>query len=1393
MPLQDIQKQFLKRCAESPAFFISQLAYIQHPTFGKMRFNLFDYQINAIRDFLKYRFNIFHKVRQCFVAGTPVWTPKGPIPIESLKPGDIVYTYDLNSKQIMQQPIIRVIDNGISNDIVEVRSKTGHRVNCTSDHRYLVDGNWVEANKITKDDVLTEVYDAPRYGKPLHPSDPILLGYLLTDGCCRESGFYFSNTRFKYLLDYQKHLTRRVGRQAKIKKQHSKGNRHKLDAYRIYGYGNDRKLLEDYDLCGKIRDQKLIPQAVFEWGNQHIAQLLSRMFAGDGWYSGRDDEESKRGCGNEIGICSESLLVLQQIRLLLSRFHISASIYPCSGKKGSIHKLRILDATNINRFVEQIGIFGKNLRKAQTRGFHFNRKVGAVRSVIPVQGEARIYDLEVPPHHNFIVDGAVVHNSGVSTLCGAFALWRGMFFKNKTILVVSKTDETAMEFLRRNVKYVYENLPPWMKDLWPIEQNEHRVVFHNGSRITSLTSAPNTLRSNSSTLNIIDEAAFMPKMEEMWAGGWPCARGDTLIQTTDGLIAIQNLAAGGNPWRDLDINVATDDGIKHSNKAYVSGRHPTKKIITKLGYEFEGTLHHRLRVIDESGEYIWRKLEDLNVGDIIVSIPGKFTGKRRHLKDGTELGVELAEILGLYVGDGSLSVERPKRFKIVFDPQDVKTRNKIVEQFNSLNLKIDTEAYCETEYDTENFRLNSAEFIEIMQENGLNSKTQPQDAVIPELILMSDEKVLCAFLRGLFDADGWCYQSSTCLKLGLSTTSEKLAEQVQTALHSLGIIARRYQVDPAMVPDRNDMRYSDKPYWRVDIWDAASKKKYRDLIGFITERKQKALDSFDQSDEHATIIHPVLVKEFANAALHKILAGSSFKKCTDSRKWNLLRITRTGRARISLVKEMGLDDRLSKLVAKGFFFDTVTAVFNGECETFDISVPDNNTYLANGIISHNTLQTGGNVIVISTPNGIGNWYWRNVKDAIEGNNDFHLIKINWWDMTYRLEGFDPAMKRKVIIDPTAGLTDCATKEEKARFGLKKSPWLEEQYRGMASRGEDRLFRQEYLCEFLGTGNTVLSREQLEQIELTVSEDFKTVGTENYVNPSTQERARLEFDDKLWIWEKPVKGHIYVAGVDTSSGEAHDYSGVVVWDITTKTQVAELRIRTRPKNLALMVDYIGRVYNNAMVVVERNSIGITVVQALWQDLSYPSLFREVKQNKKLRRSMGLLGFTTGVKSKGELNAALQNNIGDGGYEIRSRRLKNEADIYVYHTRNQTGAEDGPGNTDDLIIAAALGLIGRDQATRLSGFLPPPVHDMVAPNLRDKKKNWDETHKDIVDKYATKGTKIAVPLVINSESISGRQNSFGELGVFMAQMQAKKPDNNNTIPIVVDKSNNLKKPK
>ena len=1378
----------IKRCQSSVTWFLRTYGKLKHPSAGIIPFTPFSYQRNAIRCFRKYRLNIF---RKCIAEGSMVWTPSGPVPIEEIKVGDIVLSYDQDNHIIRQNKVINAWSTG-SKMTYEVRTKTGHRSYATGDHPYKTSVGWVEAQKLTSNDKLIEIYDNVRY-KEASENEAILLGYLLTDGSYsrdNRNDFHFTNTNWKYLLDFQKCFENMFKVRLPIK-LHNRSGSHKStkNSYRITSNIKEAKeWLRSIGISGDKSRFKKIPKEVFSWDNKYIALLLNRMYAGDGWYSGSH-------C-NEVGIGSESTLMLHQIKQLLSRFQIDSIYYPPSDT--SLAKLRIYGTDNFKKFVDNIGICGKTIKHAPTtNGFFRNRRKGQIKSVKP-DIERVVYDLEVEHDHNFIVDGAVVHNcrqAGASKIAGAFALWFAMFHNHKTILIVSRRDEDAMSFLREHIVFLFEHLPDWMKEVWkPVKQNEHEIMFSNGSRIQSLTSHPDVLRSHASSLNIIDEAAFIQGMDTMWAGGWPCATGDTLIQTEDGLFRLDELAKGGNPWKNHNIYVATDEDYEQSDKAYVSGNQEIICIKTKLGYELKAAYHHKVRTLDNDGVYSWKNMSDLNPGDIIISKPGSYRGKRRYLHNGFELTEDFAEILGLYIGSGSLISQRPKRFKIVFDPQDVTTRNTIIDKFNNLGLGLPTLAYPETEYDAENLRINSNEFVELMCKNGLNSKTRPKDARIPELILHSDEKVVCAFLRGLFDSDGWCYQSSTSLKLGFSTTSERLAKEAQILLHSIGILSKRYLVEPDKVPDRNDLRYSDEPYWRVDIWDADSKLLFRDKIGFIAKRKQECLNAFKGELSHSEIDHPVLVGEFASIALRAMLQGKSFRQCSDNRKWNLARIRRIGKIRTSLVTELSaefnIQHRLSSLVDMGLFFDEVQYISIDKADTFDLSVPKNNTYLANGLVSHNTLQHGGNVIVISTTNGVGDWYWSTCTEAEAGYNQFNPIVINWWDMDWVIEYFDPISKEHKRIAPRDGLRKCTTKEEIMKYGPYWSPWLEEQYRALQTRGESWKFEQEILASFIGSGNTVLPKEVLSHVATTVKEPIQRVsGIQTYVHPVTSEVEELSFDfnepdEGLWIWSKPVvalpekrrgneiiqqavSAHPYVMGIDTATGKGKDYHAIEVFDVYTREQVAEFMARCLPRELVKYIDRIGRWYNCALAVVERNNGGDIIIDELRLSVMYPRIWRRKEVNDKpqtgrSRKARALkyspYGFSTSVASKPTLNQFLLNCIRDNsedGYTIYSKRLLKQFNTYVRkrdrlgHDTSKTEAEEGAGNFDDLVIATALALLGTSDTFVVdAGNLMPYGGDSTFKNVNGPTILSDEQSAQLQENWASKGgTALMMPMALS----------------------------------------------
>lgn len=824
--------------------------------------------------------------------------------------------------------------------------------------------------------------------------------------------------------------------------------------------------------------------------------------------------------------------------------------------------------------------------------------------------------------------------SGISTLTGAYCLWYAMFQTYKKVLIVSKRDLDAKEFLRKNVKVVFENLPDWMKQIFhnsDLAYNEHKVEFTTGSSITSLPSGDDTLRSNSASLVVIDEAAFMPRMSIMWGGGWSCVNENTYINVNGSLQPISSLGdITGRTWQDIDVNVLSDNGFLKSDKFYVNGVSDTYIIETELGYKIECTYNHRLK----NGNYEWVYAHDINIGDkLALKCDFDYDNSSLKLKQPkykklsprfnapTNITEPLAEVVGYYIGDGYLSIDRPCRLNLAYDPQDYDIYKHFYDYFSHIGLS-PLNRYCNGAGE---LRICNSNFVKWFVDNNFNSKTNASDATVPNNILCSSKSIKAAFLRGLFEADGWCYKTknkhrpnSPKYHLGFSSISEKLVQQVQLLLLEFGIISKK--------SNKRGGYKNSKNQFRLELISKESMIKFMNQIGFLSKRK--------------------------NVCISK---KTNYK----STKYNIV---------------------------NGIFYDKVMSKVKSKSLTLDISVPCNNTYVANGFISHNTLQHGGSVIVISTTKGIGNWYWSTWTDAKSGTNDFNPIEINWWDMDWELP-----LPDGTVIAPTKDLRPCETAEEFERYGPYWSPWLEEQYKGLQEKGEAGKFRQEVLAEFIGSGSTVLEQAVLSYIGEYQRKNKKKYKVQSDIVEFTDplgDTYQLDFGEDLWIWEQPKSGHRYAMGFDPSGGESRDYTAIVIWDIDTKEQVAEYNGKVRPKIATRMALWLATLYNWAVVVVDRSGLGQTIAQELDQDLMYPALWKK----KKSITDKGQVGLNITPSSKDIINKAIRDNYGLDGFIVNSPRLYKQLMIYINLGGGRTGHEPGMGNRDDLTIASGLGIIG-----------------------------------------------------------------------------------------------------
>jgi len=119
---------------------------------------------------------------------------------------------------------------------------------------------------------------------------------------------------------------------------------------------------------------------------------------------------------------------------------------------------------------------------------------------------------------------------GISTVIQAYCAWLAVFHKNVVIGIVSKDGPEATSFAR-TIADMIEKLPAWMRpkggqsNLGFKKRSEQSFILTNGSKCYAATVNPKaptkTLRGKAITFLVIDEAAFVEKIDEAWTGMVP--------------------------------------------------------------------------------------------------------------------------------------------------------------------------------------------------------------------------------------------------------------------------------------------------------------------------------------------------------------------------------------------------------------------------------------------------------------------------------------------------------------------------------------------------------------------------------------------------------------------------------------------------------------------------------------------------------------------------------------------------------------------------------------------------------------------------------------------------------------------------------------------------------
>ena len=405
---------------------------------------------------------------ECLSGDSRVYTNRGPVPIQDINPGDIVFSFDEEQNRLVPAPVKAKMYQG-ERKVFEVRVGT-RRIRATANHPFLVltyhrehgkqrgrfSRRWKYLRDLKPGDLVAVAKRLPEAGQPYTLVQPEIeapitirdyqIGYNLDMAAGYNPVTLPKRTSADlmwwlglYMGDGFIHYTKGASKarvefaipaeDEPLRKELSRVT-HEIfglsprsgDAYRVTLYSTIvARFLEANGFAGTAHTKSL-PRWVYGVPEEQRLAFLGGYVDADGYV--RDSAKNR-----DIHITSCNLTLLQDVQSLAALCGISSSgphrfesRHPFDSER-TIVGYRLLLSGDFDRIgcrspqrTERLGKrrYHHNYSSAggQTFRSHTNEFIGFVKikSITPI-GVEPVYDIEVDGPHNFVAEGLIVHNS----------------------------------------------------------------------------------------------------------------------------------------------------------------------------------------------------------------------------------------------------------------------------------------------------------------------------------------------------------------------------------------------------------------------------------------------------------------------------------------------------------------------------------------------------------------------------------------------------------------------------------------------------------------------------------------------------------------------------------------------------------------------------------------------------------------------------------------------------------------------------------------------------------------------------------------------------------------------------------------------------------------------
>ena len=345
---------------------------------------------------------------------------------------------------------------------------------------------------------------------------------------------------------------------------------------------------------------------------------------------------------------------------------------------------------------------------------------------------------------------------------------------------------------------------------------------------------------------------------------------------------------------------------------------------------------------------------------------------------------------------------------------------------------------------------------------------------------------------------------------------------------------------------------------------------------------------------------------------------------------------------------------------------------------------------------------GTEVILESTANGVGNSFHRLWIDAVAGKNEYVPIFVPWFLMSeYRRtapEGFERTDEEEVLV---------------TRFSLDNDQLYWRRLK-IAESGTDK-FKQEYPSTpeeaFIVSGSNVFNIEKLSKL---IPQPILAQREFNFESMMMEDARQGSIE----IFKYPTFDQSFAFAADVSLGVGKDYSAAVVMNAEREVCAVYRNNMIDPSKFGDLLFYLGRYYNNALMAVESNSMGIATLNRLAQ-MGYVNMYYQTKMANVSKEEGARMGWRTTTASKPAIIGFLKNAIEQEEIWIPSRIMIGELMNYVADDNGRTNAI--VGHNDDTVIALAIALeVIRTHGERLTTTNVPFTQKMG--NFQQVETTW-----------------------------------------------------------------------